>query len=224
MKVLAKYQPADPSRCRRTDPHGGTLHRRARDVHVPGTAKAREIRLGDTVNTHPQADVEGAQVSSSRRAGLPVIINNVKVLSAQLKGTQGTVRRFLNTPEARDEQLAVARASSHQLASRLSDPVRSPFHEGDSPSARRSHGARRFRAHASSRRSNTSLGRIRETAPCERSRGHPQRALDHAITRRRSRGTAGRVLHDSALTNAVTEAERQMSLLFADIKKHPLRY
>ena len=39
-----------------------------------------------------------------------------------------------------------------------------------------------------------------------------------------SRGTAGRVLHDSALGNGVVEAQREMSLLFADIKKHPLRY
>jgi len=39
-----------------------------------------------------------------------------------------------------------------------------------------------------------------------------------------SRGTVGRAMHDSALTNTLGEAQQEMSLLFADFKKHPLRY
>ena len=38
------------------------------------------------------------------------------------------------------------------------------------------------------------------------------------------RGTAGRVLRDSAMTNALGDAQRELSLLMTDIKKHPLRY
>jgi hypothetical protein len=39
-----------------------------------------------------------------------------------------------------------------------------------------------------------------------------------------SSGTAGRVLHDSAVFSALGEVQREMSLLVADMKKHPLRY
>jgi hypothetical protein len=37
-------------------------------------------------------------------------------------------------------------------------------------------------------------------------------------------GTAGRVLHDSALASSLGEAQRQMTLLLADLKAHPFRY
>ena len=39
-----------------------------------------------------------------------------------------------------------------------------------------------------------------------------------------SRGTVGRVLHDSALATSLAQAQHEMSLLFADIKQHPARY
>jgi len=39
-----------------------------------------------------------------------------------------------------------------------------------------------------------------------------------------SQGTAGRVLHDSAVFNALGDVQHEMSLLVADMKKHPLRY
>ena len=39
-----------------------------------------------------------------------------------------------------------------------------------------------------------------------------------------SRGTAGRVLHDSAAFSALGDAQREMSLLIADMKQHPTRY
>jgi hypothetical protein len=38
------------------------------------------------------------------------------------------------------------------------------------------------------------------------------------------RGTVGRALHDSALTSALGQAQREMTLLVADIKQHPRRY
>ena len=39
-----------------------------------------------------------------------------------------------------------------------------------------------------------------------------------------SEGTAGRVLHDSAAFSALGDVQREMGLLVADMKKHPLRY
>jgi hypothetical protein len=39
-----------------------------------------------------------------------------------------------------------------------------------------------------------------------------------------SRGTAGRVVHDSAAFSALGDAQHEMTLLMADLKKHPFRY
>ena len=72
---------------------------------------------------------------------------------------------------------------------------------------------------------NTSLGRLRKDSTLLAEVGYIRDEL--SIIRSQldqSRGTAGRAMHDSALTHALTETQRQMSLLFADIKKHPLRY
>jgi len=228
MQVLAKYKSAIHSDAIAQIRAGGSFIGAPVMYMSAGTLKAREIRSGDTVNTHPQADVEGATGQFSTAAQeLPVIISNVKVLSAQLKGTQGTVGAFLNAPEGRGtKQLARARAQATQLTSRLSDSgTVGRFMSGELTKR-----ASRVMARADSVRTllasnNTSLGRIRRDSTLLSEVADIRNEL--SIVRSQvadSRGTAGRVLHDSALTNAVTEAERQMSLLFADIKKHPLRY
>ena len=73
--------------------------------------------------------------------------------------------------------------------------------------------------------SSTSLGRFRrdstllaEVADIRDELARVRASLDE------SRGTAGRVLHDSAAFSALGDAQREMTLLFADMKKHPLRY
>jgi phospholipid/cholesterol/gamma-HCH transport system substrate-binding protein len=38
------------------------------------------------------------------------------------------------------------------------------------------------------------------------------------------RGTAGRVLHDSAMTRQLTSAEKEVAALIADLRAHPMRY
>ena len=39
-----------------------------------------------------------------------------------------------------------------------------------------------------------------------------------------SRGTAGRVLHDSAMTRELTAAEKELAAVMADLRAHPMRY
>jgi hypothetical protein len=57
-----------------------------------------------------------------------------------------------------------------------------------------------------------------EVADIRRELAQVQQSLDEP------RGTAGRILHDSGMTNALAGAQREMTLLFADLKKHPFRY
>ncbi|MDB4891094.1 MAG: Mammalian cell entry related domain protein [Gemmatimonadetes bacterium] len=194
----------------------------------PGTPKAAEMADGDTVNTHPQADIEGAtgQFGMAARE-FPVIISNVKVLTAQLTGTEGTVGAFVNTPGAPGmKQLTQTRLEAGRLGARLSGGgTVGQFMQGGLTQR-----ANRVMARADSVRTllasgNTSFGRLRRDSTLLNEVADIRNEL--SIVRSfisEPRGTAGRVLRDSALTNGVADAERQMSLLFADIKKHPLKY
>ncbi|CAN5883007.1 MlaD family protein [soil metagenome] len=192
----------------------------------PGTMKAGAIQNGDTVTTHPQADVEGAsgQMSVASRE-FPVIIGNVKVLAAQLQGTRGTVGAFMHGPGG-----AVELARTQALAGRLGARLDGGGTVGRFMKGGLTSHAQVILARADSVRTllaspNTSLGRFRKdsTLLAEVADIRDQLAVVQAELDQ-SRGTAGRVLHDSAITNALGEAQRQMTLLFADIKKHPLRY
>jgi phospholipid/cholesterol/gamma-HCH transport system substrate-binding protein len=192
----------------------------------PGTMKAGAIQPGDTVTTHPQADVEGAggQMSVATRE-FPVIIGNVKVLAAQLQGTRGTVGAFMNGPGGA-AQLARSQALAAQLGARLSGAgTVGRFMKGGLTSHAQVILARADSVRALLASPNTSLGRFRKdsTLLAEVADIRDQLAVVRAELDQ-SRGTAGRVLHDSAITNALGEAQQQMTLLFADIKKHPLRY
>lgn len=228
MEVLAKYRSAIHRDAVAQIRNGGTIIGAPVMYMSPGTAKAPEIRPGDTVSTHPQADVEGTtgQFGAATRE-FPVIINNVKLLTEQLKSTEGTVGAFLHTPGAPGiDQLKRARAQAGLLMDRMEGGgTVGQFMQGDLTGR-----ANRVMARADSVRAllaseNTSFGRIQRDSTLLNQVADIRNEL--SIIRAlvdEPRGTAGRVLRDSALTSAVTEAERQMSLLFADIKKHPLRY
>jgi hypothetical protein len=73
--------------------------------------------------------------------------------------------------------------------------------------------------------SNTSLGRFRRdsTLMSEVADIRDELAKVRASLAE-SRGTAGRIARDSAVFSALGEAHREMTLLLADLKKHPLRY
>jgi phospholipid/cholesterol/gamma-HCH transport system substrate-binding protein len=190
-----------------------------------GTMRAAPLRHEDTVRTRPQADVEGATGQFGLAAKeFPVIIGNVKLLMAQLQGTEGTAGAVMNGPGLHD--LGRARGHASRLMDRLSGGGSAGFIMRGGLSAR----AKRVMARADSVRAllgspNTSLGRFRrdstlagEVADIRNELTLLQANLES------SRGTAGRAVTDSALVTALAEAQRQMTLLFADLKKHPLRY
>ena len=195
---------------------------------TPGTIRTTVIAPGDTVSTHPQSDVEGAtgRLSVASRQ-FPVIISNVKLLAAQLQTTKGTIGAFTNAPGgAGSEQLTRTRSLSTQLGARLegSGAVGQFMQNG---LTRR---AQLALARVDSVRSllaapNTSFGRYRKdsTLVAEVSSIRDELSIVRSQMDQ-SQGTAGRTIHDSAITNSLTEAQRQMSLLLSDIKRHPLRY
>ena len=228
MEVLAKYRSAIHRDAIAQIRPGGTIIGAPVMYMSPGTATTGEIRDGDTVSTHPQADVEDAtgKFGTATRE-FPVIINNVKLLAAQLKGTEGTVGAFLNTPGGPGaDQLKRVAAQTGELA----DKLEGGGTVGEFMQGRLTRRSNRIMARVDSVRTllaseNTSLGRLRRDSTLLNEVADVRNEL--SIVRslaNEPRGTAGRVLRDSALTNALSEAERQMSLLFADIKKYPLKY
>ena len=228
MEVLVKYRSAIHRDAVAQIRSGGSVIGAPVVYLTPGTLTAAMIQPGDTVTTHPQADAEDAagQFSVASRQ-FPVIINNVKVLTAQLQTTQGTIGAFMNARGgAGSEQMARARVLTSQVGARLSGGgTLGHFMQGGLFPR-----AQRVMARADSVRTllaspNTSLGRLRKDSTLLAEVGYIRDEL--SIIRSQldqSRGTAGRAMHDSAITHSLTEAQRQMSLLFADIKKHPLRY
>jgi phospholipid/cholesterol/gamma-HCH transport system substrate-binding protein len=228
MTILAKYRPAIHRDAVATIQSGGSFIGAPVVYFSPGTTRSAMIQPGDTITTHPAADVEGAtaQFSVASRQ-FPVIINNIKLLTAQLSATGGTAGAFMNAPGGAGlPALPRTKALTGQLYAKLN---------GANPAGRMLSGDFSARISTSLSRvdsirtllssPNTSFGRYRKDSTLITEVGHVQAEL--SIIRAQldeSRGTAGRVLHDSAISNGVIEAQRQMSLLFADIKKHPFRY
>ncbi len=228
MAVLEKYRAAIHKDAVAQIQAGGSVIGAPVVYFTPGTVRTRVIGPGDTVTTHPQADAERAtgEFSVASRQ-FPAIINNVKLLAGELSSTRGSAGAFMNGPGgpglpalphtvALTGQLyaklngegTVGRILSGGLTRRVTttlagvDSVRALL---DSP--------------------NTSFGRFRKDSTLLNNVGSLRDEL--SLIRAQldeSHGTAGRVLHDSAIGNGVIEAERQMTLLFADVKKHPLRY
>lgn len=225
MAVLAQYQPAVHRDASAQIRAGGSFIGAVVVYLTPGTARAPELADGDTIFAKPQGDVEEAtsQFGLATRE-LPAIMSNVNLLVGELKATRGTAGAILNAPGLRG--LAETRLHTTRVMSRLSGRGTVGRVMQGGLSARASRVMSRVdsvRALLASPR--TSLGRLRrdstllaEVEDIRDELAEVQRSLDEP------RGTAGRVLRDSAVTIALDSARREMTLLFADIKKHPFRY
>jgi phospholipid/cholesterol/gamma-HCH transport system substrate-binding protein len=190
-----------------------------------GTAHAAPLQPEDTVRTKPQADVEGATGQFAGAAKeFPVIIANVKLLTAQLQGTEGTAGAMMNGPGLPDLSRAQSRAS--RLMDRLSGGGTAGFIMRGGLTTRAQHVmARADSVRALLASPNTSLGRFRRDSTLAGEVDDIRNELTLLQANLASgRGTAGRAVSDSALGNALADAQREMTLLIADLKKHPLRY
>jgi len=228
MEVLEKYREAMRRDAVAQIRPGGSLIGAVVVYLTSGTASERMIRDGDTVYAKPQADAESATAQfGAATKELPAIIGNVKAIRSEMESTSGTVGVLMRS--ARGEGGALQSAST-----RLAHLRRRMGNERGSLGRIMTGGlgtrARVVMARADSVRtlvgsSSTSLGRfkrdstlITEVAEIREELAKVRASLSE------SRGTAGRVLHDSAAFSALGEAHEEMTLLLADLKKHPLRY
>jgi phospholipid/cholesterol/gamma-HCH transport system substrate-binding protein len=225
MEVLSEYQSAMRKNATAQIRTGGSLIGATVVYVTPGTVAAAQIGEGDTLHAQPQGDLEAAtaQFGTTTRE-FPAIMANVQVLMTALQTTKGTAGAILHGPGL--GELGEARIRATRVVNRL--------HGGGTVGLVMSGGLTTRAGHVMARvdsvrallaSSQTSLGRLRrdstlilEVADIRKELAQVQRSLDEP------RGTAGRVLHDSAMTNALAGAQAEMTKLFADIKAHPFRY
>lgn len=193
-----------------------------------GTPGAPTIRDGDTVHAKPQTDVESSTAQFGAAAKeLPGIVGNVKTIRAELDSTSGTVGALMRSARGEGGALQSASTQLARLRRRMSNERGSLGRIMDGGLGAR---ARVAMARADSVRTligstSSSLGRFKRDSTLM---AEVADIRDELATVRASladsRGTAGRVLHDSAVFSALGDAHREMTLLLADLKKHPLRY
>ena len=211
---------------------GGTLIGNQVVYISSGTAKNAVIAEGDTLHSRGQKDLESATSSAAIASReFPAIMANVKLLAAELQSAQGTIGAVMGMKgdakfgakfgaiEARTERLmGRLSSSSGTISLALSDSaalrarIQTAMARADSIRellASDSHSLGRFR------RDSTLM---RDMADIRLELGRVRSLLDDP------NGTIGRFRTDSALVRAVHRDFAAFDSLFADLKKHPLRY
>lgn len=193
-----------------------------------GTPAAPAVAPGDTIESLPQADVEGvtSQIAVASR-DFPAIIQNVKLLNAALHSAKGTLGA-LGGERGADELRETAANASGLFAHLSSDhgTVGLALHTSPSLMAR----AQQAMASADSLRQlvfsdRSSIGRFRRDSTLMRAVSDVRTELSIVQSRLASPdGTVGRFRADSSLLIAVAQSRRQLTALFADLRRHPLRY
>lgn len=227
MEVLDKYRPAMHRDAVAQIRPGGSMIGAMVLYLSSGSAAAPIIRDGDTVRGKPQSDAESATAQFGAAAReLPAIVGNVKTIRSELASSGGTIGAVMNGGVQR-APLQSAMASVGRLRRRLSDERGSMGRILNGELGAR---AQRVVARADSVRalvgsSSTSLGRFRrDSSLMTEVAGIRDEVAKVRASLADSRGTAGRIAGDSAVFSALGDVHREMTLLLADLKKHPLRY
>ena len=192
-----------------------------------GTGRAPALREGDTIRMQTQGDVEGmtSQIALASR-DFPAIIGDAKAIGAALGTVRGTAGAVLNDQRGQRE-LQLLSANTSGLMRRVSNGRGSVAlaMRGDLGGR-----ASRAMARADSIRTllssgETSLGRFRRDSTIlrEMSDVRSELSIVQALLAE-PRGTAGRVLADSAAYQELGSMQRQIGALIADVKRDPLRY
>jgi phospholipid/cholesterol/gamma-HCH transport system substrate-binding protein len=196
-------------------------------VHISaGTSSSRALGDGDTLKTQPQMDTEkiSSQVALATRH-FPEILANVQAIGAQMGATGGTVGALMGSDRS---QLEVVGARAGALARRLGSgrgTIGLVMRDGGAMSRARAAMASADTLRALLAGEGTSAGRFRKDSTLVRD----VRALLDEVSIARSllaepKGTAGRAMHDAAAYDQLSQLERELSTLMADIKRRPLRY
>jgi ABC-type transporter Mla subunit MlaD len=194
----------------------------------PGSAGSPAVTGGDTIRTRAQADLQAmtARFGEVTRA-FPAVVADVRRVNQQLRNPGGTIGAFGS--EGGGVELAAVRARGGRIAASLSQ------RRGTLGRLLNQRGQLTTRAEIVLARADSvqqlvvspdnAVGRFRRDSTLQAIVSDIQAEL--SIVRamvQGAHGTAGRVVRDSAIVNALTEAEREMAAIMADIRRRPFRY
>lgn len=194
----------------------------------PGTSGSPVVRQGDTLRATGQADLQSmaARFGDATRE-LPAVMNDVKRVGQQLRNPGGTIGAFGS--ERGSVELAAVRARGSRLAASLGQ------RRGSLGRLLNGRGALFARANTVLARVDSiqqlldsptsALGRFRRDSTLSRELEDIQSELSIVRTLiAQSQGTAGRIVNDGAISEALMEAEREVGAIMADIRRRPFRY
>ena len=192
-----------------------------------GTNAAGPITEDDTIPMRGQGDTEAvsAQLALASKE-FPAIIANIKTLGTHLDSARGTAGAVLNDDHgARELGRFTGQASGLMTRARSGEGTIGLFMRGDVMARARSAMARADTLRQLVSSGETSIGRFRRDSTLLRQVADTRAELSivQALLAE-PRGTAGRVLADSAAQQELARVTREMGLLFEDVKKNPMRY
>ena len=188
--------------------------------------RSPRVREGDTLVSRRSRELDQARADlAAATSEVPQIVDNLKVLAAQLRSARSTLGALgIEGPE----ELGATSAAAGTLVRTVTNgggTVGLMMRRG-TPMAQVQHAM----ALADSVRQlldgpSTSIGRLRRDSTLLRTVD----ALTRDLARVQAaliepRGTAGRVLHDSALVRQVAQTRAEMDALATDLRRNPLRY
>lgn len=193
-----------------------------------GTPDQPSVADGDTLRATEQADLEGFTSDAALAAKqFPGIIENVKLIGAQLRSAEGTLGA-LGLDHGRTS-FRPLRATTRRLLNDFKDSLGTlslALHNAQvwrTAAADAMAVADSIRTLVASDRH--SFGRFRRdstlASDVRRTRDQLASLLDHAST---SDGIIGRVRADSSIAMAVRRDRLALDSLMRDMKRHPLRY
>jgi ABC-type transporter Mla subunit MlaD len=194
-----------------------------------GTPASTRARPGDTLFARAQSDVADAatRLEEATREIDPLLAD-ARIVKASVRNPNGTVGAALAGAARRDREIARLRDQVARL--------RATFGAGSGAggaggaragliSATSAALARADSVRALLKSPQSSLGRFRRDSSLKASVAGVRDELAELRLRLADRtGTLGRLQSDSALSRAVADAQHEMTLLFEDLRKRPLRY
>jgi phospholipid/cholesterol/gamma-HCH transport system substrate-binding protein len=193
-----------------------------------GTTRQPELADGDTLHAPKQSDVQKMSAEFGVAAKeFPAILNNVKLLSAQLQSTASTIGAL--SGDAGSREMMRIRRQAARLAGQLRES------DGTVRRVMSQSGALRERAGRALAQVDSvkallaseqhSLGRFRKDSTIVTEVRQLRTELSRlALLARDSSTVIGRVRGDSAIIRSIRRDLRAMDSLMADMKRRPLRY
>ena len=196
-------------------------------LNSPGS-NAPLIAEGDTLHSLPQGDPEGvaSRIALASR-DFPQIIANVKDLRTQLGTVEGTTGALLNDDALKVD---VVRSRGTRLASRALHGNGTVARIMGGGATRAMGRAQHALAQSDSLRAlltsnESAVGRFRRDTSLMRTVTSLRNEVTLALAMlNEPRGTAGRVLHDSAMTRQLNATQKELADVIADLRAHPMRY